>query len=119
MHQFELIGVNCGNSHFVVIHVGFDDRNPEVLVKVAIYDFLQRTGRQCDQRSGRQCECQLCWCKFSSSASIIFVTFVINGMLTVETLTNQPDFIIGTLNSNRVHNKKLVQIVNFLHLQLR
>jgi hypothetical protein len=45
MAKFEFIGINCTQSHFFVIKVGFDISKPSVFDHVQIYDSLRRTGR--------------------------------------------------------------------------
>ena len=45
-NRYRFLAANCTNGHFIVIHVSFDLRQPNVFEKVYVYDSIRRTSRK-------------------------------------------------------------------------
>ena len=88
--RFEFIGVNCGNNHFFVIHVGFDARSPLIFDRVDVYDSLRRTGRTADNVNANSVGAQ-----YLKTFQLFLAKFVFNGMPSAETLANEPNYILN------------------------
>jgi hypothetical protein len=97
MRHFEFLGINCTQSHFFVIKVGFDIRRNNVFDTVRIYDSLRRTGRHNDTVNNNSVGAT-----FLRSFQSFVVNYVFYDMPNVEQLKADPNFILKTTRISRL-----------------